>query len=424
VAQSEDRPAFDAKYYKSLGLVQFYEKNYLESIFSLQKASALSPSDQEVVKFLKMNYDSIGNKDLAGKMRLKLESFSSTTIAPKPTLPAPTINNNNNSISTQKSVSIPAKAPTIDLSNDLMYMGHYYFEKESYDSCALCYKKHLLTHANDTVALYYLATAQYFLKEYDNAIENYERILKLDKKRADIYNWIGVCHMQENNFLAARDYFRQSLRYDKDYAFSYYNLGKAQYELEDYGSAVKNLQTAELQMPNDLDIKTMLADVYLKMGDLSKAQKIFERLYTTNKKSERINYVLGDIYLQKKEYQNAVNYLENFVVLVPNSIESFKELGIAYYGLENYTVALVNFEKAAAVLFDDKDLMLFTGITANQTKDYTKALDYLNRAQSLDSKMPRIYYQMGVAFKGLKKYKLAHQNFEKAKELEDNLLVP
>ena len=51
---------------------------------------------------------------------------------------------------------------------------------------------------------------------------------------------------------------------------------------------------------NDLDIKTMLADVYLKMGDLSKAQKIFERLYTTNKKSERINYVLGDIYLQKK----------------------------------------------------------------------------------------------------------------------------
>ncbi|MBS1619147.1 MAG: hypothetical protein JST76_11545, partial [Bacteroidetes bacterium] len=46
----------DFQYFKSLGTVQFYEKNYLEAVFNLQQASSLKPNDKEVTDFLRMSY--------------------------------------------------------------------------------------------------------------------------------------------------------------------------------------------------------------------------------------------------------------------------------------------------------------------------------------------------------------------------------
>jgi tetratricopeptide (TPR) repeat protein len=413
----------DFTYYKSLGLVQYYEKNFLQAIFNLQKAATLKPADRDVTSFLKMCYDSVGSKDLAGKMRMKMEKFNASPNDNRPVIKPAMASDEppqGSASSQRKNLTRPKVSPATEVANDLRQLGDYFMERESYDSAAICYDHYARSYPRDTSVLYYLATSQYFIKQYDNAIRNFEISIAKEPQRAELYNWVGVCELLSGNYISARDNFKQCIRLDNDYSLAYFNLGKTQYELEDYGSAAKNLEKAQESMQNDPDIIKMLADIYYNMSKWNKSKTLYEALYTLNKKSERANYRLGDIYVRLGQWDKAVAYLSNFLSLVPNNVEAEKKIGIAYFNLEKYTFAIDNFEKAAKTVWDDKELMLFTAIASNKLGNYDKAIDYANRAITLDKNYTRAYYQLANAYKVLKNKKLAKENLAKAQDLEMN----
>jgi superkiller protein 3 len=412
--------SYDFSYYRSLGVVQYYEKDFLQAIFNLQKASSLRPSDKDVAVYLKMCYDSVGSKDLSAKMRMKMEKFNSTENRPviKPAMA--TDDGSQPGASQRRNMQRPKVSPASDVASDLRQLGDYFMDRESYDSAAMCYQHYARQYPMDTSVLFYLATSQYFIKQYDNAVNNYEIAVRREPKRADLYNWIGVCELQKGNYLAARDNFKQCIKLDADYSLAYFNLGKTQYELEDYGDAAKNLEKAQEMMPKDADVLKMLADIYYNSGRWAKALPIYESLYQINNKSERANYRLGDIYVRSGQWDKAVTYLNNALELQPKNIEAHKKVGIAYYNQDKFTFAIDHFEKAAKTLWDDKELMLFTAIAANKLGDYNKAIDYANRAITLDKNFTRAYYQLAISYKGLGQSKQAKESLSKAKDLEIN----
>jgi tetratricopeptide (TPR) repeat protein len=417
----------DFQYYKSLGTVQYYERNFLEAVFNLQQASSLRPTDKEVANLLKMSYDSLGSKDLSGKTRMKIEKFNDVSQR-RPTVQPPTIEDNTSPGKRKKDkyVERPKYRLQADLTNDIRQLGDYFMDRESYDSAVVCYKQYLSVRPWDSSVQYYMGTSLYYLKRYDEAIEAYEAVLNKEPRRADIYNWIGVCEFLSGNYLAARDNFKQCIKYDKDYTLAYFNLGKTQYELEDYSSAAKNLEHALELMPKDKDIIRMLADIYYMSSDWDRAKKMYEQMYPDNKRNERVNYRLGDLCLRQGQWNNAITYLDQFLDLAPNNADGLRKIGIAYYNTEKYTFAIEYFEKASKTLWDDKELMLYCTIAANKLGNYQKAVEFGNRAISLDSRYGRAYYQLSVAYKGLGQRKLAKENMAKAKDLDANniTLIP
>ena len=413
----------DFNYYRSLGVVQYYEKDFLQAIFNLQKASSMKPNDKDVSSYLKMCYDSVGSKDLSAKMRMKMEKFNTTENRPivKPAMasddgPQPTG-------SQRRVIQRPKATPASEVAADLRQLGDYFLDRESYDSAALCYAHYAKVYPADTSVLFYLATSQYFIRQYDNAVINYETVIHREPKRADLYNWVGVCELLKGNFLSARDNFKECIKLDPDYSLAYFNLGKTQYELEDYGDAAKNLEKAQEMMPKDADVMKMLADIYYNSGRWSKAQPLYESLYQQNNKNERANYRLGDIYVRMGQWDKAVTYLGNFLEMAPKNVDAHKRIGIAYYNQEKYTFAIDHFEKAAKTVWDDKELMLYVAIAANKLGDYAKAHDYANRAITLDKYYTRAYYQLATAYKGEKNNKLAKETLLKARDLDINAVL-
>jgi tetratricopeptide (TPR) repeat protein len=418
----------DFQYYKSLGTVQYYERNFLEAVFNLQQASSLKPTDKEVGNFLKMSYDSLGSKDLSGKTRMKIEKFGDAASQRRPTVQPPTIEDNTSPGKRKKDKYVERHKYRLqaDLTNYIRQLGDYFMDRESYDSAVVCYKQYLGVRPWDSSVQYYMGTSLYYLKRYDEAIEAYEAVLNKEPRRADIYNWIGVCEFLSGNYLAARDNFKQCIKYDKDYTLAYFNLGKTQYELEDYSSAAKNLEHALELMPKDKDIIRMLADIYYMSSDWDRAKKMYEQMYPDNKRNERVNYRLGDICLRQGQWNNAITYLDQFLDLAPNNADGMRKIGIAYYNTEKYTFAIEYFEKASKTLWDDKELMLYCTIAANKLGNYQRAVEFGNRAISLDNRFGRAYYQLGLAYKGLGQRKLAKENMAKAKDLDANniTLIP
>ncbi|MFN8311105.1 MAG: tetratricopeptide repeat protein [Chitinophagales bacterium] len=414
----------DFKYYKSLGLVHYYEKNYLEAVFNLQKAVDLNSKDAEAAQLLRASHDSLGHHEVNGKTRLS-EKYLKENTGFRPNLSAPTAE----VINTK---SPGGKAPGRQqlqkadpfLYKDIFQLGNFFLDRGSYDSAAICYKRYLATNPNDTVALYYLSASNYFLKRFDDAKAGFQTILSYDNKRADIYNWLGVCELLQSNYLAARDNFKQCLLLDPLYTVGYYNLGKTQFELEDIGGAIKNLEKAQEFQQNDADVKNILGECYYRIGQYQQARKVLTPIYEANKKSARINFILGEAAMKVGEWQQATEYYEAYSRLIPEASEAFKKLGIAYFKLEKYTYALDCFDKASKTIWDDKDLMINAAIASNKLGDNTKALDYANRAIALDANNSRAYYQMAVAYQGLGEKKLAKNNFKKSKELEANSMEP
>lgn len=413
----------DFNYFRSLGVVQYYEKDFLQAIFNLQKASSLRPNDKDIAIYLKMCYDSVGSKDLSAKMRMKMEKFNSTENRP---VIKPAMASDEGPVSggsQRRNMQRPKASSSSDVAGELRQLGDYFMDRESYDSAAICYQHYAKVYPMDTSVLFYLATSQYFIKQYDNAISNYEIALRKEPRRADLYNWIGVCELLKGNYLSARDNFKECIKLDADYSLAYFNLGKTQYELEDYGDASKNLEKAQEMIPKDPDVIKMLADIYYNSGRWTKAQPLYESLYQINNKSERANYRLGDIYVRIGQWDKAVTYLNNALELQPKNIEALKRVGIAYYNQDKFTFAIDNFEKAVKTLWDDKELMLFTSIAANKLGDYVKAADYANRAITLDKYYTKAYYQLAAAYKGEKNNKLAKETLTKARDLDLNAVM-
>ncbi|CAM6001920.1 unnamed protein product [Sphagnum balticum] len=225
-----------------------------------------------------MCYDSVGSKDLSAKMRMKMEKFTATSADNRPVIkPAMASDEPPTGIGTQRpNVQRPKTLSSSEVAKELRELGDYFMERESYDSAVICYE-------------HYASTAQ-------------------GPKRAELYNWVGVCQLLSGNYLGARDNFKECIRLDNDYSLAYFNLGKTQYELEDYGSAAKNLEKAQEMMPGDPDLMKMLADIYYNTGKWNKSKNIYENLFVLNKHSERINYRLGDIYLRLGQWEKAVTY--------------------------------------------------------------------------------------------------------------------
>lgn len=408
----------DFQYFKSLGTVQFYEKNYLEAVFNLQQASSLKPDDKDVTNILRMSYDSIGSKELANKMRLKIEKFGGNDR--RPMIQPPTLEEAPKPLKHDKFIERPRMRLANEAANEIRQLGDYFMDRESYDSAAACYKSYLSARPGDSSVYYYYGTALYYLKKYDEAIEAYEAVIAKEPRRAEIYNWIGVCEFLTGNYLAARDNFKQCIKFDKDYNLAYFNLGKTQYELEDYSSAAKNLEHALESMPKDKDIVRMLADIYYMSGEYDRAKKYYEQVYQDSKSNERVNYRLGDLCLRAGQWNNAITYLEAFVVKAPDNADGLRKLGIAYYNTEKYTFAIDCFEKASKTLWDDKEVMLYVAISANKLGNYQKAVEFGNRAVSLDSRYGRAYYQLYLAYKGTGQRKQAKDNLDKANDIDKN----
>lgn len=376
-SQTENKQ-LPARYYRSLGIVNFYEHNFLAAAKALQQSLQINPLDKEANEMLKTVYDSIGTKQLSQKMKVRSQAIN---------------------LSFKKG----ADADLPSVKNDLRSLGNDYYNRSVYDSAITAYKLHLQNNAQDTSALFYLANSYFFLRNFNDATKYYESLLALDKERADVYNLAGVCYQNIDDIMKARDYFKQCLILNQDFSVAYYNLGKAQYILEDFKQAESNLVRASEVLPNDKDVLSLLGKLYIETGQREKALNVYERQFALNRNSTTPNVVLGQLYYENSDFEKSIFHLNNALVTVKDNIELQNILGNAYLKLKKYEIAFQLLKQVADVLIERKEVQTATANAANNFKHYKEAKEYANRALALDKDYKPALQELVISLKGLKK---------------------
>jgi tetratricopeptide (TPR) repeat protein len=150
-----------------------------------------------------------------------------------------------------------------------------------------------------------LASTYVNLRRYGQAREKYQQLEQMGAPSVDVYKQIMLLSFNMRMFEDAIKYANVLKKLDPSEKVSYY-LGKANYEREYYGDAIKFLEAAAKEDPTNAEIPYMVAKAYADMMN----------------------------------YKQAVTYFQKAIALKPDQGYWIYEMALMYYGMHDDVNAL------------------------------------------------------------------------------------
>ena len=135
-----------------------------------------------------------------------------------------------------------------------------------------------------------------------------------------------------------------------------------------------------------------LADVYLKSGKFSQAEKEYQKILLQNPSMVDIHLDLASAYVQLKEPEKALLELDAYHSSGKETVESLVLYGRAHGAAGDLASAEKFFQKAMDLDPQAVDPYLYLGRMSIQRQNFDKAKEYLQKALEIDKKEDQAYY--------------------------------
>jgi tetratricopeptide (TPR) repeat protein len=283
-------------------------------------------------------------------------------------------------------------------------------------------------------------------KQYDCAIESYQKGLKLEPGSAKLYYLVGLTfyasghpdqaaqplaksiylmpdvlkpHLllgasldQLGRHKEAVSEWESALRIDKKSVEAFDGLSRSLIALDDPMSVIDVLKEA----PPSETLTVDLAMAYGKADMMDKAAEILKEALQKNP-SLPLTSALTTVYVRQVHYQDAVHLAEKSARLHPTNLEA-QRLYLRVLVLDGDSAqARPLGKKLLAAHPHDFDFLYLNGILENQEGKYEIARGHLQEAVGMNPDYYNTRYNLGVALLELKDYPGAREQLEKALEL-------
>jgi tetratricopeptide (TPR) repeat protein len=115
-------------------------------------------------------------------------------------------------------------------------------------------------------------------RNYSDAVQTYEYLLKLDPTRDIYYSNLGLSHYSLREYQKAKEAYEKALSINNKIPTRWINLGLCFEALEDYTKAVKAFSSA-LQLDKlNVNYLTLLAEAYTKLENYVRAEEVLEQI--------------------------------------------------------------------------------------------------------------------------------------------------
>jgi arylsulfatase A-like enzyme/tetratricopeptide (TPR) repeat protein len=166
--------------------------------------------------------------------------------------------------------------------------------------------------------------------------------------------FLGVDLIESGRTAEARDYCRRLTAEEPDMAAAWVLLGDAEDLLGATDAALASYEKAAALEPQNPAVRSKIAAVWIKMGDLIKAQAILAELESRQAVVDSPDFQgamsgLGHALLAAGQTEKGLGVFRQATVLSPQSPAVWLNLGGAHFALGDYPAALENFRKAVAL---------------------------------------------------------------------------
>ena len=202
---------------------------------------------------------------------------------------------------------------------------------------------------------------------------------------SEIYKNIGLCELNLDNTKEATQAFKKAYELDNQDATTTYYYGCCLSKTDKQKAA--GLFEEVIKLRKDFsDAYKSLAMVYMEINQTDNAiQTVLSALSNKNIEPDySLYYIAATCYMIKKDYENAIKYLEKALEIKENHLPVINSLATCYMNTQNYEKALEILKKAYEADSENSLTLYNLGICYQVKSDFEQALKYFQEAYKIE----------------------------------------
>ena len=275
--------------------------------------------------------------------------------------------------------------------------------------------------ANSKPIVVELASAYMDLRRYNQARDSYKKLVELGDVTADNYKQLMTLSFQlkQNEDVLL---YADKLKTADPAAKVYYYVGKVNYDMDNYGEAIKLLNEAAKENPENAEVPYMIAHSYADMMNFKLAIPYFQKAILLDPTKNYWIYELGLICYAMHDDKNSLKYiLEAGEKGYRKDNDYLENLGIAYLNVGELEKGVEILNEILKKKPSDMNILNMVAEAYYYKGKYQLAIDYWDQVLFYDKTSATSLFMIGMAYqkKGEKEKGIAL--CDKAIEMDPNL---
>ena len=266
-----------------------------------------------------------------------------------------------------------------------------------------------------------MALAYMDLRLYPKAKETFQKLEQMGVVSAPTYKQLMLLNFNMRQFEDAIKYAELLKKADPNEKVSFY-IGKSYYEQDDLGKAIKYLDAASKEDPENADAAYIVANAYTNMQNFKQAIPYFQKAVQLKPTNNRWLYEMSLVYYGMHDNANALKYmLEAGEKGYKKDGEYMTNLAIAYINAGRFPEGIEVYKQLLEKRPTDMNLLTEIAEACYDAKKFDDAISYYDKVLALDKSKTDALYMIGLSFqkKGEKEKGMAL--CDKAIELDPSL---
>jgi tetratricopeptide (TPR) repeat protein len=223
---------------------------------------------------------------------------------------------------------------TYEYGRNYLSLGFVFYERGYYEQAEQFYGRALKDDPDSAEALYGLGSAYLQQQKTSQARECFQKSVQLHASYPgtlpNSWNNLGILAAREGNYDQAIDYFERALKIDPEHSIALQNLGSAYRQKKDWTLAKSALQRALAVNPDDPEANYSLGMVYAQQDDAEHAQEYLQRAIALRPAYPEALNNLGILYLRTRRPDEAIETFEQCIRAAPAYDQAYLNLSRVY----------------------------------------------------------------------------------------------
>jgi len=210
--------------------------------------------------------------------------------------------------------------------------------------------KKMLQYKKSSILFNLLGAVLANQKNFDEAIENYQKSIEINPKYAQAYNNLGIVFHKKNKIEEAIENYKKAINLKNNFPEAFNNLGSAVRDSQ------KKKEEAIPYFEKAIQINPNYAEPFNNLGLIYQSLNFNERAIENYKKAVKIkpDFVeaynnLAELLSEASEFEESLKSYKKILEIKPNSENTYNNLGNLLNSLGKYEEATTAYEKAIKI---------------------------------------------------------------------------
>lgn len=275
--------------------------------------------------------------------------------------------------------------------------------------------------ASNKTVITELASAYMDLRKYNQARDSYKKLVDLgDQTPANLKQLMVLSYnlKQNDDVLLYADKLKSA---DPSEKVSYY-VGRVNYDQDNYGEAIRFLNAAAKEDPDNAEVPYLIAHSYADMMNYKQAIPYFQKAIALSPDKGYWIYEMALIYYAVHDDKNSLKYiLEAGEKGYKKDNDYLENLGIAYLNTGDLDEGVKMLDEILKRKPSDLNILNMVAEAYYFKGKYKQAIDYWDRVLTYDTTAASALYMIGMSYQKSGEKNKGIQLCDKAIEMDPNL---